>query len=235
MKKLIFTIFSIFLFSLSYSSIGDSSRVDSCQINGIDISRYQKKLDWDKVSVDFIFIKATEGSSLVDRYFKTNWDSAQSRNIVKGAYHFYRPYISPYVQFNNFKKYVKLNPGDLPPVLDVEVIPSDRKKRVLFFKDVKKWLVLAEKQYGQKPIIYASLSVWKHYLNTPQFEEYFIWVAYYNDQTTDVSTHLEKWHFWQYSPTVTMNGIPALVDHNFFNGTMEDLNGLCIKPNCPQK
>jgi GH25 family lysozyme M1 (1,4-beta-N-acetylmuramidase) len=46
---------------------------------------------------------------------------------------------------------VKLEKEDLPPVLDVELrgnCPPARLK-----KNVKRWLVLAEKQYGVKPIL----------------------------------------------------------------------------------
>lgn len=45
------------------------------QVRGIDVSHYQKNIDWEKVAnsgVDFVYIKATEGATYVDPMFKKN-------------------------------------------------------------------------------------------------------------------------------------------------------------------
>lgn len=54
-------------------------------INGIDVSVHQGMLDWKaiknaaagSVKIDFAFIKATEGRTKVDKYFKYNWEQAE--------------------------------------------------------------------------------------------------------------------------------------------------------------
>ncbi|MBL0015595.1 MAG: hypothetical protein IPP17_03940 [Bacteroidetes bacterium] len=93
-------------------------------IRGIDVSRYQGKIEWAKVKqagIRFAFIKATEGTDYVDPYFAVNWDEAKDKGIARGAYHFFRPAQDGKAQAEHFLKQVKWTKGDLPPVLDLEV------------------------------------------------------------------------------------------------------------------
>lgn len=43
------------------------------------------------VKIGFAFIKATEGTDLIDEHFGKNWAKAQNQKITKGAYHFLMP------------------------------------------------------------------------------------------------------------------------------------------------
>ncbi len=55
--------------------------VASYTIHGIDVSRWQERIDWQRVAkmrdngirLQFAFIKATEGEKLEDPYFSRNW------------------------------------------------------------------------------------------------------------------------------------------------------------------
>ncbi|MDP3929913.1 MAG: GH25 family lysozyme, partial [Bacteroidota bacterium] len=120
------------------------------EVHGIDVSRHQGKINWDAVSdhtsnnigISFTFIKASEGRSLRDNYFQENWKNAKEINMLRGAYHFFRPHLTADEQFNLFKGIVKLEKEDLPPVLDVEIRGSVSPAK--FKSLVKRWLVLAE-------------------------------------------------------------------------------------------
>ena len=66
-------------------------------VRGVDVSSYQGEIDWGVLSaqdLDFAFIKATEGSSMVDHGFASNFSEAQKCDISVGAYHFFS-YDSP--------------------------------------------------------------------------------------------------------------------------------------------
>lgn len=66
-------------------------------VRGVDVSSYQGEIDWGVLSaqnLDFAFIKATEGSSMVDPCFAYNFSEAQKCDISVGAYHFFS-YDSP--------------------------------------------------------------------------------------------------------------------------------------------
>jgi lysozyme len=219
--------------SPSYPTLGVEIPPDY-NIHGIDVSRHQGNIDWNavsnmnhnEVSVDFAFIKASEGRTVIDEYFKDNWKEVKAAGITRGAYHFYRTHLTPQEQINLFIKQVpKLEKGDLPPVLDVEIKGSCPPAKMR--KNLKTWLVLAEKHYGVKPIIYTSWHFFNTYLNTPELRKYPLWIAHY--KTTDLNQKTSNWLIWQHTDKAKVNGIRGGVDFNVFKGEEADLKALCKK------
>lgn len=65
---------------------------DKYEIKGVDVASYQGDIDWrelEKQNMRFAFIKATEGSAFVDKYFSKNWTNANKTGMRVGAYHFF--------------------------------------------------------------------------------------------------------------------------------------------------
>jgi len=204
------------------------------EIHGIDVSRYQEKIDWEKISklkegkdsieITFAFVKASEGQSLKDRYFDYNWKETKKHNIIRGAYHYYKPNVTSTLQANNFIKTVKIQRGDLPPVLDIEEVGKygdDNMKR-----GIKNWLKIVETHYGVKPIIYTNVSFYKKYLSGKDFKDYHFWFAHYTTGDPNVD---RDWVFWQYSDKGTVKNINSKVAFNVHYGTKEELLNLCKK------
>jgi lysozyme len=136
-------------------------------VHGIDVSHHNAKINWDKlksarsenVSIDFVYIKATEGATHLDRQFKRNWAEAKRVGMKRGAYHFYNPRVMSDRQVDNFIGQVRMEAGDLPPVLDLEV--NGGKPDDIIIKGVRNWLTLIEAHYGVKPIIYVNIHRWQ--------------------------------------------------------------------------
>src|SRR5438552_17208341 len=105
-----------------------NTSISTPPILGIDVSHFQKAINWPavaKAGVTYCFIKASEGATLADSFFKINWSGAQAAGILRGAYHFFRPLADASAQAELFANTVgDLSPGDLPPVLDLEVPPD---------------------------------------------------------------------------------------------------------------
>jgi lysozyme len=152
---------------------------------GIDVSHHQGKVNWDTLinnknitpSIDFVFIKATEGLNHVDNELKYNINSLKNKKIPFGTYHFFLPEKSSIKQSNHFVKYGQLDKTNLPPVLDVEVISNTHEALT---DSVKTWLTSVEKHSGKRPIIYCSWSFYKEYFST-DFEMYKFWIARYSN------------------------------------------------------
>ena len=201
------------------------------QVHGIDISHYQGEVDWNMLEqtrqgqfpVKFIFMKATEGGDFSDRKFVANFDSARAHGFIRGAYHFYNPKTDANRQADFFIRSVKLEPGDLPPVLDIEKKGKSVKK---LQDDLKIWLRKVENHYGVKPIIYASYKFKTKYLNDPVFDSYPYWIAHYY---VDSVRYQGDWKFWQHTDVGTLPGIDEEVDLNVFNGSLSEMKGLLIK------
>jgi lysozyme len=201
------------------------------KVHGIDISHYQGNINWKMLEqtrqgqfpVQFIFMKATEGGDYSDKRFVANFDSAKAHGFIRGAYHFYNPKTDVNKQADFFINSVKLEPGDLPPVLDIEKKGKDMKK---LQADLKLWLRRIENHYGVKPIIYASYKFKNRYLNDSVFNSYPYWIAHYY---VDSVYYKGDWKFWQHTDVGTLPGIKEQVDLNVFNGGLEGLNALRIK------
>ena len=199
-------------------------------MHGIDVSHYQGDINWKmleqtrqgKFPVQFIFMKATEGGDFSDDKFVANFDSAKAHGFIRGAYHFYNPKTDADKQADFFIRSVKLEPGDLPPVLDIEKKGKDVKK---LQQDLKIWLRKVESHYGVKPIIYASYKFKTKYLNDSIFDTYPYWIAHYY---VDSVRYQGEWKFWQHTDVGTLPGIDEKVDLNVFNGTSADLQKLLI-------
>ena len=200
------------------------------QIHGIDISHYQGDVNWKMLEqtrqgqfpVQFIFMKATEGGDFADDKFVANFDSAKAHGFIRGAYHFYNPKTDANKQADFFISSVKLEPGDLPPVLDIEKKSRDVKK---LQDDLKIWLRKVESHYGVKPIIYASYKFKTKYLNDSVFDSYPYWIAHYY---VDSVRYQGEWKFWQHTDVGTLPGIDEKVDLNIFNGSSSELKGLLL-------
>jgi lysozyme len=206
----------------------DTVRNDEYSIQGIDVSHHQEDIDWATVAsqdIQFAFLKASEGLGHVDRNFTDNWASAKTSGLVRGAYHFYRANKPAEEQFNNFTDRVELQPGDLPPVLDIETL--DGVSREELTAGVRAWLDLAEIKYGVKPVIYTSLKFYYRYL-AGQFDDYPFWIARYGTKKPAVGPGL-KLAFWQYGNRGRVPGISGKVDLNIFIGDEAAFNAMLIK------
>ncbi len=202
------------------------------QIHGIDVSRYQHAIDWqavkemqDKnVKIGFAFIKATEGLGRVDNGFRRNWFNAKQALVSRGAYHFFISSKSGKAQAENFIETVNLLKGDLPPVLDIE--STNGASAYDIQQRAKDWLLMIEKHYKVKPIIYTNIDFYENFLDG-KFDDYPLWVAHYYVKN---KPRIErKWTLWQHNEKGRVNGIDAYVDFNVFNGDSTAFKKLLVK------
>lgn len=211
---------------------GEANYPDGYEIHGIDISHYQGDIDWDDLRnamiegcpLRFIVIKATEGSSRVDEKFNDNFYMAREYGYIRGAYHFWSNKSTAREQAYFFLNKVRLEDGDLPPVLDVEHKPKDRSAED-FQRDILTWLHIVEDKYHVKPIIYTYYKFKEKYLNAPVFDDYPYWIAHYY---VDKVEYKGEWKFWQHTDVGRLPGIKGYVDFNIYNGSYYDLRKLTI-------
>lgn len=200
---------------------------------GIDVSHYQRKKDikWDSLSIGnraipikFVVLRATMGNKSADKHFVEFWQLAKQHNLIRGAYHFYRADEDPVIQANNFLKNVKLESGDLPPILDIEKFPR-RKSPEKLIEDLKVWCQIVEEIYGEKPIIYTYYHYYKDFLQG-EFDGYPIWLANYNDVPEPSPD--SDWKIWQFTENGIVYGINTKVDVNVYNGSLWSLKRLAL-------
>lgn len=199
-------------------------------IYGIDVSKYQQRINWklvkkmkvQNISIDFAFIKATEGKYMKDKRFMENWIESKESGIPRGAYHYYLPDGSPKTQANNFIESVQLLPGDLPPVIDIEDRGIGLHKA--FINNIKTFLQEVGNYCRCKPIIYTYDSFFENYLKN-QFAGYPMWIARYGPDKPAESS----FQFWQFTDRAQVDGIGPKVDMNVFAGDSAAFAKLLLK------
>lgn len=198
---------------------------------GIDVSEYQGKIRWSyvdsiekKYPLHFVFIRATAGNNVVDRRFKRNWEGAKKNKMIRGAYHYYRPNENSLEQAELFIKTVRLQTGDLPPVLDIEKLPKNQSMTNLK-KGLRRWLQAVENHYKVKPIIYTGEKYYDDFLKE-EFSDYLFWIANYNFYREEIQ---EGWLFWQFTERAAVPGITENVDVNIYNGDLQQLQFITVE------
>ena len=172
--------------------------------------------------VSFVFIKATEGSTIFSKYYVEDLKGARSQGIPVAPYHFFSPKSSGIDQAKYFLKYARMGLTSLPPVLDVE--PTEKQieqmgGREVLFRETLDWMRYVERATGRRPILYVGQSfVNDHLPHAPEaLRNYEVWIARYGEFRPYV-----KLAFWQLTPEGRVRGIQGEVDINIFNGNREE-------------
>ncbi|RKM57518.1 hypothetical protein D6855_13295 [Butyrivibrio sp. CB08] len=202
--------------------VGDDSTVEAK--NGIDVSRFQGSIDWEKVAkagVDFAIVRAglrgtTEGKLLVDDCFEDNVLGATENGIDVGVY-----FYSQAVNEEEAKEEVQMildliEPYDItyPVVIDVESAESDSARTANLSTDdyelVVETFCKTVKQAGYTPMIYGNVKSFTLLMDAEDVDKYDIWIAYYGLPL------YYPYHFnmWQYTSTGRVDGIDGDVDLN---------------------
>ena len=195
-------------------------------VKGIDVSHHNGSIRWDilaeKDHIQFVYIKATEGATIVDNMYAKNTVSAKDAGILVGAYHFLTTASSAEKQFENFKAAVNTTRIDLLPVLDAEKMsinhPMTKKEYV---KHVRKWVDLCKKEYGKAPIIYCSQEHYRTYFKS-HFKDCPFWCG--DVGATRKYVDREKWIIWQ-KTIRKLKGTSGSVDLNVLapEASLEDI------------
>lgn len=196
-------------------------------VHGVDVSRFQGDISWRLLrgaGIRFAFIKATEGGDLLDPKFNENWRGAGQAGIARGAYHFYYFCTDARTQARWFIKNVPRSSGALPPVLDVEWNPfsptcTTRPPPATVRKEMKRFLRIVEKRYGQRPIIYTTPDFYERNKLGQMKEEFWLRAV---AKVPERVYPGQAWRFWQYSGTGRLPGVAGEIDLNAFGGSEAD-------------
>lgn len=193
------------------------------EIKGIDISNYQGNVSWRAISENgsarFTYIKATEGMTYQDPYFKKNWEGAAKQGITAGAYHFFTLTSTGSEQAENFISMVPKQKGKLPPAIDVEakIVNESQLK-----SELNDYISAVMKYYGQKPVFYVSSKVYN--ILYDMYPGYDFWVINYDGRPA-----AKGWTFWQYSENGKLPGIDGKIDLDIYRGSLWKFNSMLSK------
>lgn len=128
----------------------------------LDLSNNNSEPDWARLktqSIEAIYLKASEGTTFVDKTFASRRAVANKHGLKVGAYHFARPDASsPEDQARAFVKVIgKIGVNDLRPALDFEV-PSKLHGPVALVVWARRFNREVKRLTGVLPIFYSYTS-----------------------------------------------------------------------------
>jgi lysozyme len=192
---------------------------DTCShVHGIDLSHYQGEVFWEIVGentkMTYVYLKATEGGDNIDSHYERNIELAHRYGLKVGSYHFFRPRTELTKQLENFKTQCRPGEQDLIPMIDIEAtgnLPTEE-----FCDSLLKFLVMVEKAYHQKPLLYTFRNFYnKHLLG--KIDDYQLMIAMYTDEEPVLADERDI-TMWQYTGKGNSVGVRGFVDKSRFMG-----------------
>lgn len=151
-------------------------------LDGVDISHHQSgRLDLKAAraaGVRWLYVKATEGTSVTDRLHRKRVRQARTAGLPVGAYHFARPEGRDAVaEAKYFLAHIDLRAGDMVPMLDLEdtgdlTLPQLTEWTGAWVRTVEH--ELRRRKLAGKPVIYTPFNLTKGF-------GCLLWVARYSD------------------------------------------------------
>src|SRR5579884_707402 len=212
-----------------------ASQAATARAKGVDVSNNNGTINWTKVAgagYRFAFGKATEGTSFTDKTYTTNRNGSEGAGLVFGAYHFARPAggsaaaatASAIRQANYFLTVAAPQPGELPPVLDLEVTGNLTTQRLLTW--TLAWLGQIEARIGVEPFVYTSPLFWRGRLGDSPAAAAAgtgLWIAHWTANSNPLvpagNWNGGGWTFWQWTNCLSVPGINHCTDGDRMNGT----------------
>ena len=229
MKNLIGWSLAALLMLLAFQMSG-ADRTPSKQVKQpvIDVSYHSGAIDWHMVNalgIRIVILKATEGIDLKDKNFASHWKELKEKNFLRGAYHLYVTEDDPETQAHFFIAHAPLEPGDLVPIVDIELIGHGTHGRL--YPKVKRFLDVMEAHFHVKPMIYTSPRFWSAHFKR-HFQGYPLWIAEYGVSRPSIPEGWKTWHLWQYRENAPVQGVAKGADLSRVNQALGIWQSLLI-------
>lgn len=218
--------------------------VDGYNAWGMDVSHYQGTIDWNQVrnaGISFAFVKATQGTRMVDDYLAANIKGASEAGILVGVYCFSEANTA--AEGASEAKYLLgvlrdhdlLDKVNMELVLDLESAPKDGDFSAATGDAIYRAWQGAVEAAGKKAMLYTGQYFGSQHF-TSALADVPLWIAKYS-QSMSAPNNIAgwtSWEFWQYSSGGTVPGIAGEVDMNLFRGNYAELYDKYVPQPQPQ-
>lgn len=205
------------------SEIKKLQATSGAQKIGIDVSKWNGEIDWDKVKnagVEFAIVRAgyrgsSTGSLVEDPYFHANMKAAAASGVPTGVYFFTQAVneVEAVEEASAVLKLISEYKLEYPIYIDTEGAGGNGRADGL---DVETRTLVCEAfcrtiaNAGYESGVYASRNWLNNNLKTERLEQYQIWLAEYRS----VPLYQGYYQMWQYTSKGKIDGIEGNVDLN---------------------
>lgn len=199
---------------------GNNYQIVSAGIYGIDVSKWNKDIDWTQVKnagVEYAIIRcgyrgSSTGALVMDPYYQKNFDEARAAGIKVGIY-FFTQAVNESEAIEEASVVLSLLGGnkiEYPVFLDVEGSGGradgiDNATRTQVIKAFCQTISSAGYEAG----VYANKNWFTNKINTNELSGITKWLAQYN---VSEPTYEGDYNIWQYTSKGSIPGIEGNVD-----------------------
>jgi len=206
---------------IQISADGEYTYIKDGQVSsrkGIDVSKYQKNIDWKKASADgveYAFIRVgcrgygSKGTLLKDEYFHQNVKGALAQKIDVGAY-FFSQALTVSEAVEEAELVIKELSGyeiTYPVAVDIERVEGQKARQDVLSAAERTEVCIAFceriKEAGYIPMVYGDLETFSELLDVEALTGYDFWIC----ETGGTMTFPYEFAVWQYSHEGTVDGI----------------------------
>ena len=189
---------------------------------GIDISRYQNEIDFDKVKdsgFSFVMVRVgargyKSGKITLDENFEDNISKAIEAGLDVGVY-FFSQAITPQEAEEEAAvvlEAIKEKPITYPIAFDMEFTPNDTSRVETLSKDERTAITAAFlnkiAEGGYKPMIYGNKEWLVKRIDAGKFPGINVWLA----DTSSIPDYPYQYSMWQYTTKGTLEGVSGGID-----------------------
>ena len=190
----------------------------SYEVRGLDLSHWNGKVLYDGLdSLDFVFLKVSEGDNRVDDTFDQHYKAFRERDIPVGAYHFFRFDVDGKEQARHFIRQLDGKRLQLPLVIDVEQDGNPFMERTIVHKELHAFMKELKKHSKYKPIIYTNGNGYSDFIEN-EFDDHTLWLS----ATNSWRPAMMDCTFWQFNIDADLMAITHRADLNVFRGSREE-------------
>ena len=219
LKKAYIIVVSIFITILMLCTTVEATSPSSSKIyQGMDVSQWQREIDYSKVAddgIEIVYIKSSEGTSYTDPYFETNYRNAKKNGLKIGVYHYVtaRNTREARDEARFFASTISGKTIDCKLAMDFEEFGNLSKSEI---NDISRAFLKRLKELtGKDVIIYSDASNARNTFSKSLAKEYPLWVAEYGVNNPS-NTNWRKWEGFQYTSTGRIKGVNRKLDLDKF-------------------
>lgn len=187
--------------------------------NGIDVSNYQGYIDYAQVreaGIEVVYIKSSQGTSIIDQFFRTNYDNAKSNGLKVGFYHYVtaRSEEEAIREAEFFNSVISGTNPDCRLAMDFESFGELSTQEInnisiAFLERLQqltnKELVVYSDAYNARAVFGAEIA-----------NRYPLWIAEYGVENPSSNVNWSNWVGFQYADNGIIAGIEGYVDRDKF-------------------
>ncbi len=189
------------------------------RMDGIDVSHWEGEINFRRVKeagIRLVYIKATQGTTVVDPDFERNYREADRERMRIGFYHYVtaRDVAEAKAEAAFFSERIRGKNQHARPAMDFEEFGELSRREI---REISmEFLRELEQRTGVRPVIYSDASNAATVFDDDRLREYPLWIAQYGVERPDMENPWRRWSGWQYTDAGRVDGIAGDVDRDYF-------------------